>query len=57
MHMQVFRNATVGMLVRRSAHQRAHSFLPDKVGDILGIVVDKAFFEEAGRVLCYPVVH
>ena len=52
-----FTDAEPGLLVKRSAHFRGQSCIPVDRPDELGIVTGKAFYEEDGRVICYPEVH
>jgi hypothetical protein len=52
-----FTDADFGLLVKRSAHYREQHCIPADRPDELGIVTDKAFYEEDGRVVCYPEVH
>ena len=52
-----FTDAEPGLLVKRSAHFREQSCIPADRPDQLGIVTGKAFYEEDGRVICYPEVH
>lgn len=52
-----FTDADFGLLVKRSAHYREQSCIPADRPEELGIVVGKSFYEEDGRVVCYPEVH
>ena len=52
-----FTDADFGLLVKRSAHYREQSCISADRPDELGIVVGRSFYEEDGRVVCYPEVH
>lgn len=52
-----FTEAGCGLLVKRSAHQREQQCVPADTGDVFGIMTGKEFFEDEGRVVCYPLVH
>lgn len=52
-----FTAASMGLLVKRSAHQRRELSMTDDEADQFGIMVDREFVEEQGRVVCYPVIH
>jgi len=50
-----FANISIGTVVKRSKHYIEESCGRNK--GQLGIVADKEFFEERGKIVCYPSIH